>query len=737
MTSRPRSRPLTSRLLLLARDAARRGRFRALAGLTALAAVAGSASLGFAFNQDEPATVGLQDVWPDSPPGALTEDSFARLDGNWAAWSGEAAADVAELYALADKDLEAQRQALARVQSRVRVLERALRDPAYSMIRDDLTSLYVPLRLRADLFAASLDVLAGDAAAAAGPARQAAAAEVRNALSSLESDLRSVPNGQAWLPYVRAEDVRGSLDTPAAREVLESLPAKLDPNLEGRTPEQQRFLNRPSLRRYAKAVADYAAVLRVAEEGADEAALREGLASLVAAVDQHEDSPTGENAQALHDARQAIRSAAGPVAAPLDDLVRRNFLNYNFRLVADSSFVSKLVSTQDIDCGPVRDYFMGARIYGNQTTATNVNLQFVPSQTEARFVLNLDGVTNSRTNAYTSQATVSSVGRHQFFATKPIVFDGDQFILGPADLSVNPSIRHVGIRTKYDNIFFGLFKGMIRRRGMREANSRLPAGRAHAADELQERLLPEFNSEVDQQFGEQNASLAAFEQRAQRKGVSPRAERVRTTSDRLLLDAAVRNESELGGGPPNIGSTRGVGFTLQIHESLLNNTADRWGFAGRTMTDDQVGAEVRAWLEDLLGRKLKPKEKADDREPTTLIFDEADPIRFRVENGAVVLILRVGVREEDGEEIPPHLVEVPLNLSVSGDQIVIERGPLRVSARGGNIVRAGVIRRRLEQTIKGGTRDAVLNIEREGRSPMAVRIQRVDARGGWLTVYGV
>lgn len=737
MTSRPRSRRLTSKLLLLAREAARHGRFRALAGLTAAAAVIGSASLGFALNQDQPAAVGLQEVWPDSPPDVLSEDSFSRLDGNWATWSGEAAADVAELYALADKDLDAQRQALAKVQSRVRVLERALRDPAYSMIRNELTSLYVPLKLRAELFEKALDVLTGDATAAAEPARAAAATEVRNALSSLEADLKSVSNGEAWLPYLKADEVRGSLDTPGARATLEGLSAKLDPNAEGRTPEQQRFLSRPSLRRYASAVADYAAVLRVAEQGADQPALREGLASLVTAIDEYEGSPTAETAQAILQARQAIQSAAGPLAAPLDDLVRRNFLNYNLRLVADSSFVSKLVSTEDIDAGPVRDFFMGARIYGNQTTQSHADLQFIPSEEEAQFTLNLSGVTNSRTNAYTSQATVSSVGTHRFYASKPIVFDGDRFTLGPTDLSVNPSIRHVGIRTKYDNIFFGLFKGMIRRRGMAEANSRLPAGRAHAADELRENFLPRFDSEVDQQFGQQNADLAAFDDRARRKGVAPRAERVRTTSDRLLLDEAVRNDDELGGGPPNIGSTRGVGFTLQLHQSLLNNTADRWGFAGRTMTDDEVEAEIRAWLEDLLGRKLKPKTQPDDREPTTLIFAEQDPIRFRIENGAVVLVLRVGIREEDGEEIPPHLVEVPLNLSVSGDKIVIDRGPLRVSARGGNIVRAGVIRRRLEQTIKGGTRDAVFNVEREGRSPMPVRIQRADAQGGWLTLYGV
>ncbi|MDQ3330235.1 MAG: hypothetical protein M3552_06240 [Planctomycetota bacterium] len=744
MTPRLRNRSLTSKCSLIARDAFRRSRLRLLAGATVALTLVGGASLGFALNQDAPADpVGLQGVWPEFPPQSLSVDAFSPLGGNWASWSEAAAIDVAELYSLADKDLDAQREALAKVKSRVRVLERALRDPAYSMIREELTGVYSSLKLRADLFEASLNVVTGDARTAAGPARQSAISDVRNALSSVESDLRSIPNGTAWLPYIKVEEVRRSLDTPAAADVMASLPTRLDPNAAGRNEQQKQFLNRPSLRRLATAVNNYLSNMRVAEQGADTAALNERLTALVQAVDAHEDSPTSETARAIREARDALQQAAGPITKPIDDLIRKNYLNYNFRLVADSSFLSKMVATQDINCGPVVDYFMGARIYGNQTTTTNANLQFVPSNDSARFNLTVNGVSNSRTNAYTNQATVSSVGQHQFYASKPITFDGDRFTLGPAQVSVNPSIRHLGVSTKYDNIFFGLFRGMIQRKAMTEANSRLPAGRAHAAERVRENVLPEFNSEVDQQFGELNADLAGFERRMANKGVAPRSERVRTTSERFLLDAAIREGVEVSGSPPNIGSTRGVGFTAQIHESLLNNAADRWGFAGRTMTDDQVREELRQWFSDLLGRNIEFKKDENKTESTTLIFSETDPIRFRIRNGAVILILRAGIVQEDGEEIPPQIVEVPLNLSVQGDQIVIERGTIIVSpvdpprSRATQIARAGVMRRKLEQSIKGGTRDAVIDIERSGRSPMQMRVQRVDARGGWLTIYGV
>ncbi|MGC1274431.1 MAG: hypothetical protein WBC44_12045 [Planctomycetaceae bacterium] len=745
MTTRPRSRPLISKCVLIARDAARRGRLRLVAGLTVAVTLAGTASLGFALNQAAPEEpVGLQGAWPDFPPASLSFEAFARLDGKWAKWSEAAAVDVGEFYALADKDLARQQQALEKIRRRIRVLERALKDPAYSMIREELTSVYVPLKLRANLFDRSLDLLAADAAAAAGPARQTAAVDLRNALSSLESDLRSIPKGEAWLPYVAADEVRRSIDTPAAIDVLAPLPEKLDPYVEGRTPEQAAFLKRPSLLRYRSAVVDFLAISQVAESGSDKALLRERLAALVEAIDLHEASPTGEASRAIRHARTALRHAAGPVSAPIDELIRRNYLNYNLRLVADAPFLSKLVATTDINCGPVRDQFMGANIYGNQQTNTSADLVFIPSNDAAKFNLTLAGNTNSQTTAYTSQATVQSVGQHQFYAVKPITFNGDLFELGPADLSINPRIRHVGISTKYDNIFFGLFKGMIQRRAFSEANSRLPAGRAHAADELRQSFLPEFNGKVDQQFGEMNAELAAFESRMRKQGVAPQAERTRTTSDRFLLDAAVRDGGEVSGSPPNIGSTRGVGFTLQVHESLLNNAADRWGFAGRRMTDQQVEAELKKWFSDLMGRPVEfgSKDESDGREPTTLIFNETDPVRFRIANGAVVLILRAGIEQENGEDIPPQLVEVPLNLSVRDGQVAIERGTVKVSpvdrprSRATQIARAGAMRRKIEDSIEDGTRDGSFLIEREGRSPVAVQIHRIDAGGGWLTIYG-
>ena len=744
MTPRPR-RSRCSRVALITRDSCRRNRPRVLVAITLVAAMIGGASLGFALNQDAASQpVGLQGVWPDFPPPSLSVAEFSKLDQRWAEWSRAAAIDVAKMYSLSGLTVEQQYERLAQVEQRIGVLKEALRDPAYSMIRNELTNVLVPLELRANLFRAMLDLLTADAAPAAAEALPVARTEFQNALRRVRSYLNSIPNGAAWFPYLEIEEIEQSLQTDHALEEIEALAARLDPTAEGLNDAQVEFLRRSHLENLAGATRYYATMLQISKNGADQNAVRQELAALVEAVDLYEDSPTNETAAAIRTADDRLRLVAGPLAEAIDDLLRKQYLNYNLRLVADADFISKIVSTNEITRGPVRDCFMGASIYGNQKTRTTANLAFIPSSDAARFKLMLDGVSNSRTNAYTNQATVSSVSQIEFFASKPIFFDGDRFGFGPASVSANPHLRHTGIATKYDHIFFGLFKGLIRRRAMSEANKRIPQGRAHAVDELRAKLLPEFNGEVERSFGELNQELARFDAELAEENLTPSAERTRTTSERFLFDAAVRGNSELSGSAPNIGSTRGIGFTLQIHESLLNNMADRWDLAGKSMTEAEVREVLEQWFSDLLGSDVSfDDESGEPPDPSILTFHESDPIRFEVSDGALRLILRAGITTEDGDEIPTQVVEVPLDITIENGKIHINRGVVIVSPlerprnRALQITRAGIMRKKIQDAIEEGTQDATLTIERDGQEPIQIEIQRITAQGGWLTVFGI
>ena len=745
MISRPRSRNALSCSVLICRDAARRGRLRLLAGAVAAGALVGGASLGLAINQDAPAApTGIAGLWPDFPPDTLSQESFARIGGKWSDWGQAAAVDVAALYGLRDASLEEQRAVLARLQSDVRVLEQALQDSAYKSIWPDLTRVYGPLARRAEIAQAALEVLTADARPAAAVARRAAAEQVRTAINALKDDLRPVPDSSPWLDYVQAEQILANLANPdALRPLLERLPAKLNPAAMP-NPAQAKFLKRPAFGTLAAAARDWSRNDRLAERGIDQAAVREKLSDLIVAIDAHDALPTDATGRRIIAARTAFTDAAGSQGDPLLDVLRINYLNYNLRLVADEPFLAKMVAVHDIQCGPVADCVKGATVRGTQQTTSDATLNVLPDNNVARFQLELNGVANTRTLASTSQATISSVGRNDFYATKPITFDGRQFSTNPASVSVQPYIRHVGAATKYDGLFFGLFKNVIRREALKRANQELPFSRSYASSKLKENLLPRFNSEIADNFADLNTQLAGLTARAEQLGVGPQLIRTRTTDDRFLYDLVVRNPREVAGSPPNLNAARGVGFTLQLHESLLNNTADRWGFAGKTMNGDEIQTQLEGWFSQLLGKTVVFNQRDPNKpnDPTRLIFAESDPIKFRIADGALTLILRAGIEQPEGENIPPQIVEVPLNLSVRDSVIALERGTVRVSPlgrpanRATQFARAGVMRRKLEESVNDSTINATIRTEREGRGPVTIQIFRIDAEAGWLTVYG-
>src|SRR5262249_55051881 len=116
----------------------------------------------------------------------------------------------------------------------------------------------------------------------------------------------------------------------------------------------------------------------------------------------------------------------------------------------------------------------------------------------------------------------------------------------------------------------------------------------------------------------------------------PDAMLLQTTDNEFRTNTRLMADHELGGSiaPGNFISSTGA--TLMVHESEMNNGADRIGLAGKTMTDE----EFRHHLEDFFSKALNQKftidppkqdtEDGDDEKPPGIfVFAASDPIRIR------------------------------------------------------------------------------------------------------------
>ena len=141
--------------------------------------------------------------------------------------------------------------------------------------------------------------------------------------------------------------------------------------------------------------------------------------------------------------------------------------------------------------------------------------------------------------------------------------------------------------------------------------------------------------------------------------------------------------------------------------------------------------------------KPEAEETADEPEtdPDLYVFAAVDPIRFRIENNTVFLVIRTGIRRKEKEEIPPQKITVPFTFRLEKGAVVLERGTVRVApiarpkSRSEQIVRARVMGKKIEKDLGNREEAREINLSRgEGKDDLVLNIARISALNGWITV---
>jgi len=352
---------------------------------------------------------------------------------------------------------------------------------------------------------------------------------------------------------------------------------------------------------------------------------------------------------------------------------------------------------------------------------------------------------NSNTQGVTSEATVATQGNHNFQARKEISFDGAHFRTLPGTINVNAHNTTTGLSTQYSG---GLFGRMADRIASQEVENRRGMSEAIAGSRIRDRVLPQFDSEVDKAMVKAEADLQKdLFDHLRATGLYPDAMLFQTSSQYLLANTRLMNERELGADMPPTKLARVGESTVFVHETLMNNSADRIGLAGKTMTDDEFRAKLEEFFSKALNRKFtiekppeptpEPGEEAADKPPGVFVFAAEDPIRIRLQDETLSIVFRTGFKRDNGEDIPQQIITVPLSFEVQGDKIVISRGTVKVAAAegggAGNIATAGVIRRKIQNTIPERSVDTKFKLQgtRQEVNAVVTGIKIVD---GWAVV---
>ena len=370
--------------------------------------VAGLAAVGWAF-EDAANSHGLKGIFPSDPPAVLSAENFTSLGASWESWGEGAAEAIADFYKF-EGDAAAQKQSLAKVKSKLGVLEKALADDKYSMIHEQLIALRGPLSRRVALAEAALTTLHADPDAAKAAAVATSSKGVERALSNLKSSLNAIPGGNAWLPFLKADALLTAWEqgsgSEAAVAALKTTQARLA-SRESLTDESQKaFLSRPAFVELEAAINTHLAALATPDQPVDLAKTRTALAELVAALEDYEYSSSAVAAAQVRKVANDLAAVAPDRGAAINQALNANYYNYNVRIAASEAFLNRLLSDARVERGQVNDYVLGAAVGGWQTTSSNVTVDVKPATDSLKFDLVLSGTVQSNTAGRTDQATI-------------------------------------------------------------------------------------------------------------------------------------------------------------------------------------------------------------------------------------------------------------------------------------------------------------------------------------------
>ena len=227
---------------------------------------------------------------------------------------------------------------LKQLQKKIHTMDKALADPRFRvLVRSDLVAprpAGPPRRRRRSAILNTLELKPEEVKA---ERVKAANADALGALSDLEADLNTVPNGSAWLPYIQANELRQALTSnkagrrrspPCKRSSIRAARSKMPSS--GNSSRGPRFASfrRPSPSSSRPKRRTPAPATRRPRRTSSPPSSRRSKATRTTAA--------SADAHKVHEALDAAEKAAIDDGSLIDQAVREHYMNYNLQVVASA-----------------------------------------------------------------------------------------------------------------------------------------------------------------------------------------------------------------------------------------------------------------------------------------------------------------------------------------------------------------------------------------------------------------
>ncbi len=726
-----------------------------LLAATGLLLLSVTVPIGFADDAGETIDPEYQGIISETVPEGLNESDFAELNGNWAAWAEETGTLVTDFYISDDQSVIGRRATLEEIKRRTATMKSALMDPQYQAIHLKLADYYYRLAPRVAILEALLDTIELDLSSVGDANIHTTLEEVGRRGVALQEHLHSIPQGDAWLPYLNLPEIiaaaQSDADVAHTVGLLDEVRGKLAERTE-LSETHREFLSSEPFLAFEDSLSQTMSFVAMQNPEGYREQMRELAAQLMGAIEKYEEEPLSKHTQGIRSYYDDIRKLAPDGGTRLTEAMRRFYLNYHLRVIIDETLAQSLFNESRFESGFINEMISKARVTGCQWTNTDAWIDLKPSDYGIRFNLGLKGYIRAKTQGETHVATVYVAGRHGFTGHKEALFDGYHFLTKPACVKVFANNIPTGAETCISGVpLVGPFSENI---ALKEANKQMPEANALARQKIYQEAKPRFDREAAENFVKAEYELeTSVNGPLREQGLYPDVRQFTSTETDAMIRTRTMEAGELGGSatfPLPLYPTHGV--MVQLHESLLNNAAERFDLEGKTFTPDELQAYMKERLQRLTGGRevnlegiLPDQSEAEVTEDNpkieTVTFYQEDAVRFNIEGGAIIMYLRIGMDLEGRDPIEPQSIRIELYPTLRDGKLHVEAGET-IGVRsieevapgdvGEQIARANIMRSKMQNVFKPTDLDTRNTFDLD-KKRLTMDLSDLKVRGGWIS----
>ncbi|MCA9073511.1 MAG: hypothetical protein KDA93_00655 [Planctomycetaceae bacterium] len=446
-------------------------------------------------------------------------------------------------------------------------------------------------------------------------------------------------------------------------------------------------------------------------------------------------------------------------------------LDGQLRVTVTEALLSRLLTRDVTDAGPVREFILGADVQGEQFTVTRTTIDFQPCIERARFVLRLVGNVNEQTVGVTPEARVHSAGAHQFQMEKQVDFDGNTFTTRSPSAWVVPRISYRGASTFASGV--PVVGDIARSIALSEAERRRPQAERIASQMLTRQAAPRFNDEVDGKLADANRQLSRFAPSLFAWiGLSPDRQSLSTSSDRMFYQLrlpqppATLGRQLLGdveevsfdgeqeplflpaddnvspSSAPNV--LEGEAITIAVHEDLVNHILGCLPLGGREIPDTLIDHLIEILLQSIENRSFDPAslnlDDVSQAEFATVLLADEQPLSIRFDDGQAFITALAAFRPKLTQEVPTQRLEFAYSVSHAVDTLTLNPGEVTVTAaQPGDAdplteIARPLIQQQVTQRLHAVSLPTSMDLNLPEMTPTTLRLNQVVIDDGWLTI---